>query len=253
MGSLVYGVGMDTRTRNDIGPVLAPTLNIAHRVLAHLEMIGHPLPNHPDTGYPVIWGVGSSSEHATKRALDLMVTANPEIGVLISEYLWDRRNEFGLIHIIFRQHIRSTRVDPGVNRLMPDRGTPTENHMDHVHAFFDGRTVSRGTDSPKVELPKPPKRPIGVPKFPLPKGHYFGPESGPVSSVSGYHGNRGHLARWQRRMIERGWGLGRYGADGRYGDDTRRVARAFQTEKGLHVDGLIGAMTWRAAWIEDVT
>lgn len=244
---------MDTRTRNDLGAIKTPTLNVAHRVLDHLDTIGRPLPSHPDTGYPVVWGMGGSSEHATGRALDFMVTADPDIGELIVEYLWDRRNEFGLIHFIWRQHIRSTKVSPGVSRKMGDRGSSTNNHMDHVHAYFDGRAVSRGTDSPKVELPKPPKKPVGVPKFPLRKGWYFGPQNGPNESVSGYHGNSGHLARWQRRMIERGWNLGEHGADGRYGADTRRVVRAFQSEKGLHVDGLIGPMTWRAAWTEPVT
>ncbi len=249
---------MDTRTRNDLGPIKTPTLNIAHRVLAHLDTIGRPLPAHPDKGYPVIWGMGASSEHATGRALDFMVTADTDIGELITEYLWDRRNEFGLIFFIFRQHIKSTKVSPGVSRKMPDRGSPTENHMDHVHALFDGRAVSRGTDSPKVEIPKPPVKPVGVPKFPLRKGWYFGPESGPDESVSGYHGNSGHLARWQKQMrtgravppAKVAWNLA---VDGLYGPETERVTRAFQAEKGLHVDGLIGALTWRAAWTEPVT
>ena len=102
-----------------------------------------------------------------------------------------------------------------------------------------------GGKKPKPATPK-------APKFPLPKGHYFGPRSGPNRSVSGYHGNREHLRTWQRQMLKRGWsGLG--AADGLYGAKTKRVAQQFQREKGLAVDGLIGAATWAAAWSEPVT
>ena len=100
--------------------------------------------------------------------------------------------------------------------------------------------------------PKPKPSTSKAPKFPLPKGHYFGPRSGPNRSVSGFHGNREHLRTWQRQMLKRGWsGIGT--ADGLYGDDTRKVARQFQQEKGLGADGLIGAETWAAAWEEPVT
>ncbi|WP_026124121.1 peptidoglycan recognition protein family protein [Nocardiopsis baichengensis] len=89
-----------------------------------------------------------------------------------------------------------------------------------------------------------------APAFPLPRGWYFGPRSGPVSSVSGYFSHRSGLRRWQRRMAERGWSIA---ADGLYGSRTAGVARAFQAEKGLSVDGLIGPRTWSAAWTEPVT
>lgn len=242
---------MDTQTRATMGAVTTSTKNIAERVVEHLKTIGRPLPRHPDTGYPVIWGVGNSSEHATKRALDFMVTGDTNVGTLICEYLWDRRVEFGLTHFIWRQHIRSTQTSPGVNRPMEDRGSPTNNHMDHVHALFDGRAVKGVSDGGgSTASPKPPTKPSGVPRFPLPRGSYFGPRSGTVASVSGYHGHSGNLKRWQRRMMVRGWSLS---ADGFYGPETARVVKAFQREKGLTVDGLIGVDTWRAAWTEKVT
>lgn len=92
----------------------------------------------------------------------------------------------------------------------------------------------------------------GAPAFPLPAGSYFGPKN-PTSnkrSVSGYFGHREDLKRWQLRMRERGWQIT---ADGLYGDQTRNVARAFQAEKRLLVDGLIGPATWAAAWTAPVT
>lgn len=92
----------------------------------------------------------------------------------------------------------------------------------------------------------------GAPQFPLPKGWYFGPRY-PLTnqrSVSGYHGNREHLRVWQARMKDRGWSIV---ADGLYGEQTSRIARLFQMDKGLYVDGLIGVQTWDAAWSTPIT
>src|SRR5699024_5843488 len=80
-----------------------------------------------------------------------------------------------------------------------------------------------------------------APAFPLPRGWYFGPKSGPKQSVSGYYSHRSDLRRWQQRMKDRGWSIT---PDGLYGSRTASVARAFQKEKGLAVDSLIGNDTW---------
>lgn len=116
---------------------------------------------------------------------------------------------------------------------------------------------ARDGGAQSVDFPAPsPKEKVGgvpAPRFPLPTGWYFGPKEGPEYSVSGYYGRRGQLRRWQAQMIKRGWDFDDYGADGLYGDVTADVARAFQREKGLAVDGLIGRETWRAAWEEPVT
>lgn len=118
-----------------------------------------------------------------------------------------------------------------------------------------------GGGGSKPKPTEPPKPGTKAPKFPLPSNWYFGPKNGPVESVSGYYGNqygtaeemRKHLWRWQQRMEDRGWLFPKYGSDGLYGAETREVAIAFQKEKGLKVDGLIGPETWEAAWTEPVT
>jgi peptidoglycan hydrolase-like protein with peptidoglycan-binding domain len=51
-------------------------------------------------------------------------------------------------------------------------------------------------------------------------------------------------------MADRGWTIG---VDGEFGPQSEEVARAFQAEKGLGVDGYVGPETWAAAWTEDVT
>ncbi len=53
------------------------------------------------------------------------------------------------------------------------------------------------------------------------------------------------IERWQRRMAKRGW---RIPTSGIYDKATRDVCKQFQKEKGLHVDGIVGRDTWRAAW-----
>lgn len=122
--------------------------------------------------------------------------------------------------------------------------------------------ASKGTAKP-VAKPVSGAACVKAPAFPLPAGFYYGPPSGPVQSVSGRGRNsrvpgdviqvngrwrsKG-LAVWQARMQARGWNIGKDGADGRYGNDTARIVKQFQKNKGLAVDGKIGKATWAAAW-----
>jgi hypothetical protein len=55
---------------------------------------------------------------------------------------------------------------------------------------------------------------------------------------------------WQARMKRRGW---RIGVDGDYGPRSREVCLAFQREKELSADGMVGRETWRAAFEMPIT
>lgn len=111
--------------------------------------------------------------------------------------------------------------------------------------------LGRADDDATKPAPTPqPVKPVDAPKFPLPVGWYFGPQDGPAQSISGYHSHREDLRRWQTRMKQRGWTIG---TDGLYGPSTREIARQFQKEKHLPVDGLIGVRTWNAAWSSPIT
>ena len=113
-----------------------------------------------------------------------------------------------------------------------------------------GKNTQTAHDKGGKPASKPKPSTSKAPKFPLRSGHYFGPKSGPASSVSGYYSHRADLKRWQAQMRKRGWSIT---ADGLYGPATKKVARQFQQERGLGVDGLIGKKTWDAAWNAKVT
>lgn len=55
---------------------------------------------------------------------------------------------------------------------------------------------------------------------------------------------------WQARMRARGWSLS---ADGLFGPLSADAAQKFQREKGLAVDGVVGPLTWAAAWTAPIT
>lgn len=64
-------------------------------------------------------------------------------------------------------------------------------------------------------------------------------------------GSQGDDVRvFQSRMAERGW---RIPVDGVYGAQTQRVVDAFQHQKHLDNDGIVGPSTWEAAWRAVVT
>jgi hypothetical protein len=113
-----------------------------------------------------MWGMGSSAEHKTGRALDLMVR-NEAAGDWIRNYIWANRARLRLQHVIWEQHITSTVTQPGVRRAMADRGNSTENHYDHNHVLFlTGPYVTPGNTIPKPPV-KPPTKPT-VPRPPAP-------------------------------------------------------------------------------------
>ncbi|GLW53980.1 peptidoglycan recognition protein family protein [Kitasatospora phosalacinea] len=88
--------------------------------------------------------------------------------------------------------------------------------------------------------PAPPTRP--APTAPAWPGRY-------ISLRSPYM--RGDdVRRWQERMRARGWQLD---VDGVYGPKSAAAARAFQIEKRLTPDSIIGPATWAAAWTAPVT
>ena len=123
-----------------LGKVQTATRSISKEIFDEAKKAGH------EIWY--MWGMGSSSEHATGRALDFMVR-NEKAGDWIRNYIWTNRKRLRLQHVIWEQHITSTVTSPGVRRKMADRGSVTENHMDHVHVLFFAGSYQKpsGSDS----------------------------------------------------------------------------------------------------------
>ena len=83
---------------------------------------------------------GDPEDHGKGLAVDVMVPESSEIGDRVAQYAIDHMQENGISYIIWKQHFYAP-----VNNIygpantwneMPDRGSVTENHYDHVHVSF---------------------------------------------------------------------------------------------------------------------
>lgn len=131
-----------------LGNIPASTRSIAKEVYDAAARNGHEV--------WFMWGAGSSGEHSTGRALDFMVR-NKAAGDFIRNYVWTHRSRLRLQHVIWWQRIRSTTNQPGVDRLMADRGNSTANHYDHPHVFVRPGSYQppKGSSSTSKPAPKP--------------------------------------------------------------------------------------------------
>ena len=69
--------------------------------------------------------------HPSGKALDYMVLGDTALGNAIVQYHIDHWDELGVEYIIYKQRILQS--PNGSWSTMEDRGSPTANHMDHVH------------------------------------------------------------------------------------------------------------------------
>ncbi len=88
--------------------------------------------------------------HTAGLALDFMtddIPAGKATGDALAAYAKAHHAELGVQYIVWRQHIWNIARDDEGWRAMPDRGNPTDNHMDHVHLSLTGD----GSTSPVVD------------------------------------------------------------------------------------------------------
>jgi hypothetical protein len=115
---------------NSSGPVHAAVQAAADAVVSNV----------PGAGGITLGGTRASATdpdgHPSGKALDYMVLGNGALGDAIVAYHIAHWNELGVEYLIYRQRMLSS---PGGSwSSMEDRGSPTANHMDHVHVNYLG-------------------------------------------------------------------------------------------------------------------
>ena len=81
----------------------------------------------------------SSGYHGQGRAVDNMIS-DSTIGWEIAKWVRAHAKELGAMEVIYRQHIWTVQRSSEGWRSMSDRGSPTANHMDHVHVSVYGNS-----------------------------------------------------------------------------------------------------------------
>lgn len=244
-----------TKAMSTLGNVTPNTRKKALAVLRHCQETLGRAPG-------VLWGFGSSSEHVSGRAIDFMVTqhgmgVDTEMGNVIAEFVLAHGLDWGLGWVIWRQRIypaSGTYLENpnGGWRTMEDRGSTTQNHMDHPHVYFATDTYSNGASV--VPDPSKPALPANFPlPFPLPAGHYYGNIAGPERSHGGYYAaEQPAVKALQQALViagcvpgitnpASGW------ADGKYEQPTVDAAIRFQKKYRPN-----STTRWGELWADDV-
>ena len=85
---------------------------------------------------------GDSGDHGKGLSIDFMVPESSELGDKIAEYAIQNMASRGISYIIWKQRFYATfdsKYGPANTwNPMPDRGSVTENHYDHVHVSMNG-------------------------------------------------------------------------------------------------------------------
>ena len=86
--------------------------------------------------------LGDSGDHGKGLAIDFMVPESSELGDKIAEYAIQNMASRGISYIIWKQRFYApfdSKYGPANTwNPMPDRGSVTENHYDHVHVSMNG-------------------------------------------------------------------------------------------------------------------
>ena len=109
---------------------LKPAAILARRnIHKYWPMVGEIGGYRPSDPYP---------DHPSGLALDIMVGNSNPVGDEINEWLHRNMVPLALNYTIWKQFYKPA---GGGGNLMGDRGDPTQNHMDHVHALFNNNGV----------------------------------------------------------------------------------------------------------------
>jgi hypothetical protein len=100
---------------------------VARAIVVHRAVCAH---------FPQVTTYGgwrADGEHADGHAVDIMVYGDHATGQAIASWLRANASILHVDDVIWSQHIWTTQRSSEGWRLMPDRGSTTANHYDHVH------------------------------------------------------------------------------------------------------------------------
>jgi len=203
----------------ELGAVKPKLLHIAPEVWTQTKLAGHAasrLYGYPGSGGP---------EHGAGYAIDFMVgyPGHHDDGQAIRDYIWAHRVRLGLHWVIWEQHV--TTVKSGVPRLMDDRGSPNDNHFNHVHAFWD--------NEPLTYTPKPPVHPV--------RTLYRGTSGADVKALQA---GLNAVFDFEGDFLV---------TDGKFGAATEADVKAYQVLKKLDADGRVGPATRRSLTLTGIS
>jgi hypothetical protein len=124
-GSVQFGTAI---IANSAGPVAPGTQEAADSTFANV----------PGASLITIGGTRASAidphGHPSGHALDYMVLGDSALGDAIVQYQIDHWDSLGVEYVIWQQRIL---LSPGASwKPMENRGSRTQNHMDHVHVNY---------------------------------------------------------------------------------------------------------------------
>lgn len=119
----------------DLGPSQPQTITVANTLapMFKIKDVGGYRPGDQD--------------HGTGLALDFMVYKDKATGDALADYAQKNAAQLGIQYIIWYQQIWNVDRAKEGWRSMEDRGSPTQNHMDHVHISLTGKPGTGLTDS----------------------------------------------------------------------------------------------------------
>ena len=110
--------------------------------------------------------------------------------------------------------------------------------MEHTGFVLDGTSIHCSGTVKKENLSK------RATHYAIPKG--LGGDV-PVGKPTLRKGSKGeYVTLLQTELIQLGYDLAPYGADGSFGNKTLEAVKAFQRDSGLEPDGVVGPRTWAA-------
>lgn len=118
--------------------------------------------------------------------------------------------------------------------------------MSHVGYYIGGGMMIHCSGTVKKE-----KLSKKATHYAVPRGLYEGDQPMKPTLRKGSSGE--YVTLLQTKLIQLGYDLSPYGADGKFGNTTLKAVKQFQKDRGLESDGVVGTRTWEAMESGEVT